>query len=891
MVATPVVGSEITFSTDPFASIPRVTALADDSFILAWESDVFSGGVLVSGDLFARHLDPTGSFTGGNFLQATDSFAHGTTGDPLTTPLLIQQSNGSIMTVYNHIANPGQTSEGIGLHGVESNFPDSSFPGVIYNPLFFGHQFETLTGGVATLNGTAVTFESDDSQFNTHSFVRWFNPDMSVNGSDQQLGIPGETGSNMNAKLLSSGTDSVFAVYTHFNPATLDRDIRFESLTPIGINSSPISLSGGGINADFADIADLGDGTFIVVWQDAGGISVKHILFNGINLGSTHIAGASGGFLPKVTALKDGTFLVAWSGGSGVEADGSPNEDIFAQHLGFDGAGAITNLGSLIHLVEPGDQGLFQMNLTTLADGRVLLAYASETGDATNVNNLVYRILDTRDPLLNGTAGNDVITATPFGSTINGLAGDDTLLGQGGNDVLNGGDGNDTLDGGLGNDTLDGGAGVNTASFNHFGTPVTVNLVKGTATGQGTDTLKNIRNVVGSSFNDTITGNAANNVIDGGAGIDTARFDGVAAAVTVNLNTGAATGQGNDTLLGIENAVGSSLNDTFVGGAGNNVIDGGAGIDTIRFNGVAAAVTVNLVTSTATGQGSDTLRNIENVIGSNLNDTITGNTVSNIIDGGNGIDTVRFDGAAVAVTVDLTAGTATGQGNDVLRNIENVTGSNLSDTITGNSGNNVLDGKVGADILKGLGGNDTYIVDNVTDVVIEAAGQGNDTVMTSVSYKLGAGQSIETLQTTGGTTAVSLTGNELNQAIIGNAGLNFIDGGFGNDTLTGGSGADSFTFDTPLNATGNVDRITDFAPGTDKILLDHSVFSALTAGGLPSAAFFVGSAAHDADDRIIYNSSTGALSYDTNGSAAGGATQFATLQANLALHASDFTVR
>ena len=97
MVATPVVGSEIAFSTDPQALLPRVTALADDSFILAWDSEVFApDGTLVSGDLFARHLDPTGNFITGNFLQQTDNFAHQASGDPVTTPLLVQQSDGSI---------------------------------------------------------------------------------------------------------------------------------------------------------------------------------------------------------------------------------------------------------------------------------------------------------------------------------------------------------------------------------------------------------------------------------------------------------------------------------------------------------------------------------------------------------------------------------------------------------------------------------------------------------------------------------------------------------------------------------------------------------------------------------------------------------------------------
>ena len=111
-------------------------------------------------------------------------------------------------------------------------------------------------------------------------------------------------------------------------------------------------------------------------------------------------------------------------------------------------------------------------------------------------------------------------------------------------------------------------------------------------------------------------------------------------------------------------------------------------------------------------------------------------------------DTVRFDGVAAAVTVDLTKGTATGQGADTLLHIENVVGSNLADTITGSSVGNVLDGKGGADILAGLDGNDTYFVDNAADMVQEAAGAGNDTVLASVSYKLAASQSIEKLQTT-----------------------------------------------------------------------------------------------------------------------------------------------
>ena len=301
---------------------------------------------------------------------------------------------------------------------------------------------------------------------------------------------------------------------------------------------------------------------------------------------------------------------------------------------------------------------------------------------------------------------------------------------------------------------------------------------------------------------------------------------------------------------------------------------------------------VNLVKGTASGQGRDTLHNIQNVTGSALNDTITDNAADNVIDGGAGTDVVRFDGIAAAVTVDLSNDIATGQGNDTLINVENVVGSSLADSITGDAGNNRLDGGGGADTLQGLGGNDTYVVDNTADVVLEAPNAGNDTVLTTVSYTLGVGQSIESLRTTNnaGTTAINLTGNELAQAIVGNAGPNFINGGGGNDVLSGLGGADTFVFNTPLSATGNVDRITDFDPTADKIQLAKTIFTALKAGALPASAFFIGTAAHDADDRIIYNATTGALTYDSNGNAAGGATQFATLKPGLAVVASDFTV-
>ncbi len=140
------------------------------------------------------------------------------------------------------------------------------------------------------------------------------------------------------------------------------------------------------------------------------------------------------------------------------------------------------------------------------------------------------------------------------------------------------------------------------------------------------------------------------------------------------------------------------------------------------------------------------------------------------------------------------------------------------------------------------------------------------------------------------TEAFTLTGGSGNDTITGGTGNDTIAGLKGNDTLTGGAGKDTFIFDTALNASSNVDKITDFSVGDDTVWLENSVFTALATGTLAAGAFYVGTAAHDASDRIIYNKTTGALTYDSNGNAAGGAVQFATLSTNLALTNADFMV-
>jgi Ca2+-binding RTX toxin-like protein len=144
---------------------------------------------------------------------------------------------------------------------------------------------------------------------------------------------------------------------------------------------------------------------------------------------------------------------------------------------------------------------------------------------------------------------------------------------------------------------------------------------------------------------------------------------------------------------------------------------------------------------------------------------------------------------------------------------------------------------------------------------------------------------------TGGSAPDKLYGETGNDLVIGAGGNDAIDGGFGLDTLTGGAGRDRFIFQSELNALQNVDRITDFTVAIDKIVIDADVFAGVgRAGALAAAHFHVGAAAHDANDRIIYNPNNGFLIYDANGNRPGGAVHFATLASHLALTHSDFVV-
>ncbi|RYG85994.1 MAG: hypothetical protein EON59_11005 [Alphaproteobacteria bacterium] len=176
-------------------------------------------------------------------------------------------------------------------------------------------------------------------------------------------------------------------------------------------------------------------------------------------------------------------------------------------------------------------------------------------------------------------------------------------------------------------------------------------------------------------------------------------------------------------------------------------------------------------------------------------------------------------------------------------------------------------------------------------MIIEQAGQGFDTAVTSVSYTLGAGVSVEVFaaQDASSTTGLRLTGNELAQTISGTAGNDTISGGGGRDVLIGGGGVDTFLIGTV--ATGNVAVLADFSASgaaTDRIGLSSTAFNVGTS--LDAAEFVAGTAATTAAQRVIYDAGTGQLFYDADGNGAGAAVLFAQVVPGTAVTAASFDV-
>ena len=334
-------------------------------------------------------------------------------------------------------------------------------------------------------------------------------------------------------------------------------------------------------------------------------------------------------------------------------------------------------------------------------------------------------------------------------------------------------------------------------------------------------------------------------------------------------------GGGNDRLFGAggddhlfgeagdDSLYGEGGNDTLVGGTGNDVLYGGAGDDVFQFN---------------LGDGQDVIA-ADDAAGNNIISFGAGIALSDlslhksgnydlVMKVGAGgdqltlsswwyyaasqrVDGIRFaDGTALSwqelleqKAVNGTAGAEDLSGNDEIKDI-----------LAGGGGNDRLFGAGGDDHLLGEAGNDNLYGGNDNDLL--EGGAGNDTLQ-------------------------------------GEGGNDTLAGGAGNDTLAGGAGDDIFFFADTLEAETNIDRITDFTSGQDKLHLSKSIFAALPESEALSDSLFAANAtgsALDDKDYILYNTTTGALLYDADGNGQGVAVQFATLTNKPEVKASDFVV-
>jgi Ca2+-binding RTX toxin-like protein len=366
-------------------------------------------------------------------------------------------------------------------------------------------------------------------------------------------------------------------------------------------------------------------------------------------------------------------------------------------------------------------------------------------------------------------------------------------------------------------------------------------------------------------------------------------------------------------LAGDDEYYGFSGDDTIRGERGDDYLDGGEGNDYLDG-----------------GQGAD------HMLGGAGNDIYWVDDKGDLADetpkGSKGTDivmsTISFSlsnvkqakGAIENLTLIGLASNGTGNqlGNQITGNSANnvLKGLGGNDTIYGNGGNDRIDGGPGADRMAGGGGNDVYVVDSRKDIVDESlkGSKGKDLVLSSVSFSLAdaarAKGTVENLTLTG-SAAIDGTGSKGANTITGNAGGNkllglagkdvligkgggdTLDGGAGGDVLTGGGGGDTFRFTADLGK-NNIDRITDFTVGQDRIALDNAAMPQLgkKTGALDPAKFHKSKAgvAHDADDRVIYDTNDGKLYYDFNGDKPGGSFLIATLSPGLDLKAADIFV-
>ncbi len=432
-----------------------------------------------------------------------------------------------------------------------------------------------------------------------------------------------------------------------------------------------------------------------------------------------------------------------------------------------------------------------------------------------------------------GNAADNVINGNSGNNSLDGVSGTDTLNGNGGNDTLFVHSGSEVINGGTETDTI-----VSDVTYNLSSAVSVENLTLTALAGAGAT-------ATGTTGANVIIGNALGNTLDGGGAGGTDTLIGGAGNDTyIVYNTGDVVSEGaaagtdtvivnanisytlsgdleNLTLQGYSNKYGPNLAMTATGNTGanvitdnstingfkygtpsvNNVLLGGGGIDTLVNNVQSTAFTQTGAETLDGGAGADimssTANNLRTIFvvdnaGDTVDGNVTGDEVRSSISWDLAVNTLDVDNLSLTGSTNIN-GVGNANANIITGNSGNntLTGLAGNDFLSGGDGNDTLDGGLNDDTMIGGFGNDTFIVDSTSDVVSELAGQGTDTVISSVSYTLSG--NIENLIITG--TAVTAIGDSGTNVITGNGQDNYIDGMGGADAMSGGLGNDSYFVD------------------------------------------------------------------------------------------------
>ncbi|QXH62307.1 calcium-binding protein [Pseudomonas azerbaijanorientalis] len=523
---------------------PTITALANGGYVVAWQSDTYDD----MSDIAAQVYNANGVKVGSEFIVNTTR-----NGIQDSAEITALKDGGFVVSWASY----GQ--DGSGWGGYLQRYNASGAKVGVETRVSTTTQYDqdgpTVTG--LADGGMMVVWEGNGKDDTAGIFGQRFKADGSKSGAEIRI----------NTRIADDQTDPVVKV-----------------------------LSSGNYVVTWQSAPDDGDGDDET---DAPG-DIYAQLFNaaGVKVGAetrvnTTITGNQEE--PNVTAMMNGGYLVTWAGQGIGDANG-----IFCQL--FNASGVKVGTETRINTTTTGNQLFSQV--TTLADGGYVVAWESSVVNGqVDVYTQRFDANGNKVSSLTGDALANTLTWTGAGSVIiDGGAGNDTLTGGRANDHLNGGAGNDSLNGAAGADRLTGGDGSDLYYVDNAGD--IVSETNATASIGGTDSIY--------SFLGAYT--LGNNV-------ENLRL----------LSTGAASGTGN------------SLNNIIDAGVGNNILDGGAGIDTLSYAYATAAVTANLALTTAQatgGSGSDTLLNFENLTGSAYHDKLTGNALANTLTGGAGNDTL-----------------------------------------------------------------------------------------------------------------------------------------------------------------------------------------------------------------------------------------------------------